>query len=109
MGGRKLAVYTTAVNDAGEMVTFPAGTVVSEKVAEGITNPKAWGDDSDAEGVGGEAVVPYAKRKKGELEALVAERNADRDEADQIVVGGTGKVSDLAEALDADDAASAES
>lgn len=49
MSGRKLAVYTTALDEEGRMVTFPAGTVVSAEVAEGITNPKAWGDDDESE------------------------------------------------------------
>jgi hypothetical protein len=49
MGGRKLAVNTTAMNEDGQMVQFEAGTVVSTEVAKGITNPKAWGDEPDAD------------------------------------------------------------
>jgi hypothetical protein len=42
MAGRKLARYVTALDDDGRMVTFEPGTTVSAKVAEGITNPKAF-------------------------------------------------------------------
>lgn len=48
-GGRKLAVFTTTLDEDGRMVTFPAGTVVSAEVAKGITNPKAWGEDDASE------------------------------------------------------------
>lgn len=47
MGGRTLAVNTTALDEDGRMVTFNAGDVVTAKVAEGITNPKAWGDEPE--------------------------------------------------------------
>lgn len=46
-GGRTLAVNTTALDEDGRMVTFMAGATVTTKVAEGITNPKAWGDEPD--------------------------------------------------------------
>lgn len=49
MAGRKLAVFVTAPDEAGRMVTFPAGTTVSAEVAKGITNPKAWGEDDESE------------------------------------------------------------
>jgi hypothetical protein len=45
MAGRKLARNVTTPDEDGRMVTFEAGTVVSAKVAEGITNPKAWEDE----------------------------------------------------------------
>lgn len=46
---------------------------------------------------------PYDGMLKADLAALVDERNADRDEADQIQVGGNGTVADLKTALAADD------
>lgn len=49
--------------------------------------------------------VPYAKRRKSDLETEIATRNTGRDEADQIVT--TGTVAELAAALDADDARNA--
>lgn len=61
----------------------------------------------DSTGASGEP-TPYAKRKKSDLEALVAERNEGRDEDDLIEVEGKGTVADLAAALDADDAAQAD-
>lgn len=54
-----------------------------------------------------QAAVPYAKRKKADLEAEVAKRNEGRDDDDLVVVEGTGKVADLAAALEADDAKTA--
>ena len=47
--GRTLAVFVTAPDETGRMVTFPAGTTVSAEVAKGITNPKAWGEDDESE------------------------------------------------------------
>lgn len=98
MAGRKLAVNTTALDEDGRMVTFPAGTTVSAKVAEGITNPKAWDAVED------DAPKAVADMGKGELEAEVARRNAERPEVDAIVVEGKGTVADLRKALTADDA-----
>lgn len=60
---------------------------------------------SDEDGGDDEKFVPYAKRLKANLQAEVESRNEDRDDDDLIVVGGTGKVADLAAALEADDAA----
>lgn len=96
MAGRKLAVNTTALDEDGRMVTFPAGTVVSAKVAEGITNPKVWADEDDAP-------QGYSSQGKADLEAEVAKRNEGRDDADLIVVGGKGNKPDLIAALEADD------
>lgn len=99
MAGKTLAVNVWV----GDQL-FLAGDSPEKKFADQITNPNAWGGDSVDES-DDDTEVPYAKRKKADLEALVAERNADREDAAQIVVGGTGKVSDLAEALEADDKA----
>ena len=49
MAGRTLAVNTTALDEDGRMVTFPAGTEVSAKIAAGITNPKAWAEPEPEE------------------------------------------------------------
>lgn len=103
MGARKRTVYVTV---GGQ--TFAPDEEISADLAKTIDNPKVWGD-TDTAADDDDTDVPYAKRKKADLEALVAERNAQRGEDDQIVVGGTGKVSDLADALDADDAAQSES
>lgn len=46
---RTLAVFTTALDEDGRMVTFPAGMVASAEVAKGITNPKAWGEGDQPE------------------------------------------------------------
>ena len=46
--------------------------------------------------------APYAKRKKGDLEAEIAARNVGRSE--DTLLPTTGSVSELASALDADDA-----
>lgn len=97
MTGRTLAVNTTAVDEDGRMVTFMAGTTVSAKVAEGITNPKAWGD-------GDESSEPkaVADMGKAELQAEVDRRNAERPEAEAVQVEGKGTVADLRKALEAD-------
>lgn len=97
MAARKLAAY---VHVGGSV--FAPGDRPEKEYADQITNPKAWGevDDGDAP----EEDVPYAKRKKADLEDLVAERNATRPEADALDVGN-GTVKELAAALDADDAA----
>lgn len=60
-GGRKLAVFVTAPDDDGRMVTFPAGTTVSAEVAKGITNPKAWGEDEESESDDQDAPAPAKK------------------------------------------------
>ena len=75
MAGRKLAVNTTAVDEDGRMVTFPAGSVVSAKVAEGITNPKVWGDEpAESERPAGnastEAWAQYAKDQGQDVEGM---------------------------------------
>lgn len=44
MAGKKLAVNVTV---GGE--TYPAGSTPPADVAEQITNPKAWGEDSEEE------------------------------------------------------------
>ena len=47
----------------------------------------------------------YSQFKRAVTDFPLSERrNEGRDEEQQIVVGGTGKVADLAAALDADDA-----
>lgn len=60
---KKLARNTTALDESGRMVTFPAGTTVSPAVAKGITNPKAWlADDEPAdEPVDDESAAPSEK------------------------------------------------
>lgn len=82
---------------------YEPGTPESDiKGADTVTADVWDGEAGEADG----GAKPYAKWVKADLEALVAERNKDRDEADHIVVGGNGTVKDLAAALDADDAAS---
>jgi hypothetical protein len=59
-----------------------------------------------------DAAPAYGKQKLADLQALVDDRNADRDDDDVITVEGTGKdgkvvKTDLVAALEADDAANA--
>lgn len=65
MASRKLARYVTALDEDGRMVTFEPGTTVSAKVAEGITNPKAFEEpeeaSADPEPEGDEAAKPAKK------------------------------------------------
>lgn len=111
MAAGKALVYTvTVVDDEGDSHSFGPDDDVPGWAAQKITNPSAWGEDSyDAaaggEGGGSDEPVPYAKRKKADLEAEVSKRNEGRDEADHIEVGGNGTVKDLVAALEADDAA----
>ena len=63
MAGRKLARYVTALDDDGRMVTFEPGTVVSAKVAEGITNPKAF-EEPEEVSAAPEVEEPAAPAKK---------------------------------------------
>jgi hypothetical protein len=110
MGAAKELRRRVAVpNEDGELVWYGPGDKVPAAVAKQITNPAAWAEgDSDADDTEDEEeVVPYAKRKKADLESEVAARNEGRDEADLIEVG-KGTVADLAAALEADDAAQAE-
>jgi hypothetical protein len=108
--GKQLAYYVTVEDEHGDEKTFGPDDTVPAWAAKKITNRSAWAgsdtDDADADSSGGGAddPVPYAKRKKADLEAEVAERNEGRDDADKIEVGGNGTVKDLAAALDADDA-----
>ena len=60
-GGRRLAVFVTAPDETGRMVTFPAGTTVSAEVAKGITNPRAWGEDGESESDDQDAPAPAKK------------------------------------------------
>lgn len=113
--GAALAFRVFVPDESGEMHDFAAGTSKSDVpgwAVKAIQNPKAWDDyDPDAEGdtsgAGAGEPKPYDKWLKADLEAEVAKRNEARDADDQIEVGGTGKVADLAAALDADDAAGA--
>lgn len=72
MAGRKLAVNTTAVDESGRMVTFEAGTTVSAEVAEGITNPKAWGDEPEADSDSEPAKKAAAPAKKSAAKKAAA-------------------------------------
>lgn len=93
-------VWVRPKNGGIEMVAFAEGDEVPDWAAEQM------GDHCfDADDAADDEVKPYSKWRKGDLEAEVTARNEGRDDADQIVVGGTGKVADLAAALDADDAA----
>lgn len=111
----KLASRVFVTDESGAVQDFAAGTSKSDVpswAVKAIQNPKAWDDyDPDAEGddsaTGAGEPKPYDKWLKADLEAEVAKRNEARDADDQIEVGGTGKVADLAAALDADDAAGA--
>jgi hypothetical protein len=113
----KLAYYVHVEDDKGEPHVFGPEDTVPNWAAKKITNDSAWvdgeadsgsGDTSEESGVGDEP-VPYAKRKKADLEAEVASRNEGREDDDLIVVEGKGTVADLAAALEADDAAQADS
>lgn len=82
MAGRKLAVNTTALDEDGRMVTFPAGTVVSDAVAQGITNPKAWGSgEPDVDEPAFPEGEPSESWKKAQLEAYASDKGIDLDGA----------------------------
>lgn len=121
--GRRLGsagrVYVVDVD--GVAHSFDPGDEVPKWAAQQITNPKAWGEvdgvdaaepeaaptgDGDASG---DAVKPYPKWKKDDLQAEVTRRNEGRDEDDLIVVEGKGTVADLAAGLEGDDVAQADS
>jgi hypothetical protein len=86
---------------------YGPGDDVPAKVAEAITNPKAWGD-VDAEGDGGTGEDDgYGSWKAADLKAEIKARNEGRDDSTRIVPEG-GKNADLVAALEADDAAAAE-
>lgn len=59
--------------------------------------------DDLGDGGSGDGASSYSGMKKAELEAEVEKRNADRDDADKVVVEGKGTVADLVAALEADD------
>lgn len=61
------------------------------------------GERPDAAGSEG-----YGGLKKAQLEKLVEDRNADREDDDKVVVEGKGTVADLRAALEADDVAQAD-
>ncbi len=121
--GTALAFRVFVPDESGEMQDFAAGTAKSDMPAwavKAIKNPKAWDDyeepdagdstsddGSDGSDDGDPEVKPYAKWRKGDLEAEVEKRNKAREDDDKVLVEGTGKVADLAAALDADDAAGA--
>jgi hypothetical protein len=124
---KKLAYNVHVVDEDGNAAVYgPHSESIPDSVRKQITNPSAWVQDDDAvtgddDGLPPDVVAarqqargsdgdgdepkPYAKWLKADLEAEVAKRNEARDADDQIEVGGTGKVKDLAAALVADDAA----
>lgn len=88
-------------------VVYPAGTPATAELEKAIP-AKFW----DGEPVAEQEVVRisegYDDHKVAVLEGEIKARNAERDEADHIVPDGT-KRADLIAALEADDAAQAES
>lgn len=95
MGGLKGALYATHP-DNGETKVYPAGTARSDLPKWVKVDDGAFDDDSADGG--------YHSMRKADLEQEVANRNADRDEDNQVVVDGKGTVKDLIAALEADDA-----
>lgn len=107
----KLAYHVHVVDDNGDIKVFGPDDTVPAWARKKITNPSAWADtDSDAatadepDAEPDENEDPYKGLRKADLEAEVAKRNEDREDDDQIVVGGNGTVADLKAALVADDA-----
>lgn len=98
--------YTVVVRhpDTLEATALIAGSEVPDWASDLVHTDSLEGASSDGDA---DKEKPYAKRKKGELEALVAERNEGREDDDLIVVEGKGTVADLAAALEADDASTA--
>lgn len=91
---------------------YAAGSTPPKEIAEQIDNPKAWGDDDTSSEASGESAGSELPDTVEELEALVEERNATREEGERMTVEGTGAngrvlKKDLVAALKADDAASA--
>jgi hypothetical protein len=110
MAKSKLQYHVHVEDEHGEVHVFGPEDDVPGWARKKITNRSAWADtaDADADGDGDaddpdEEVKPYAKWLKADLEAEVTARNEGREDDALIVVGGTGKVADLAAALDADD------
>jgi polyphosphate kinase 2 (PPK2 family) len=95
MAGRKLA---TNVWVAGRF--FAAGSTPDKEYAEQITNPKAWGEDTDTES---SDATTYSSMKVDDLKAEIESRNEGRDEDAQLST--EGKKADLIAVLEADDAA----
>ncbi len=99
MGARKLVAY---VHVDGKV--YGPGDDVPAKVAEAITNPKAWAD-ADAEGDGGTGEGDgYGSWKAADLKAEIKARNEGRAEGDRITPESQ-RNADLVAALEADDAA----
>lgn len=98
-------IYTLVVRHPDTLVGVPliAGSEVPDWATD-LVDKGNLDDGGSSDGDDG-AEKPYAKRKKPELEKLVAERNEGREGEALIVVEGKGTVADLAAALDADDVA----
>jgi hypothetical protein len=80
---------------------------VDDDIAEQITNPKVWADESDEAAEQAPADPPafdLEHATKAELEAEIDRRNEGRDEADLIVVAEPGNKPELKAALAADNA-----
>lgn len=82
----------TIVSPKGKQFVVP-DSVEADYLAQGYTRP----------GQTAPVTLEYSAMKVADLKAIIAERNADRDEVDRISVDG--KKRDLVAALEADDAA----
>lgn len=83
-------------------VLYGPDSDVPSDVAKQITNPKAWGEQPDADG-GGEPSNEkgYADMKAADLKAEIEKRNADRE--DDAKLSTKGNKATLVAALEADD------
>lgn len=117
---KKRLVYSVhVVDDQGETHVFGPDSDVPGWAVKAITNPSAWGEDSDDERLAPPPVTPadpgpvddratgkaYRDQTKDELQTEIDKRNEARDDDQKIVVGGKGNKPDLVKALESDDAA----
>lgn len=99
---RVLAKYVTVGG-----VTYPPGPV-SDDVAAQITATTVWADDAAQSESDDSGDAGYSKLKVADLKAEIADRNADREDEDKILITAQAKHADLVAALEADDAAQSE-
>lgn len=91
--------------DALEFLTDADGNPAKATDAGGDPLPPKYRvtpDEAEAAKVAA-GEVPYMKRRKGELEKEIADRNANRPDDQRITVEEPGNKPELAAALDADD------
>lgn len=109
--GKKLAKYVHVVDEDGRNVVLEPGSSVPSWAKDQVVNQKAF-EEVDDEAVvvvpppsDPDKVKPLKEWTVKDLKAEVDSRNEGREDDAKIVVGGKGNKSDLAKALEADNAA----